>query len=169
MRSALLFVLALGQAAAAEDPSKAQVLGLLSGYEETASPDSLKALGGDVPATLRAIVADPSLTQTQRARAIHALGWFPDDTNRAVLVAQARGANPMFARKALYALANGWGEGAMDELVYGLANHDAQTRMAAAYALGNMDTAAAKLALEARLPLETDPTVKSTIENQMRK
>jgi HEAT repeat protein len=169
MRSALLFVLTLGQAAAAEDPSKEQVLALLSGYEETASPDSLKALGGDVPATLRAIVADATLTRTQRARAIHALGAFPDDTNRAFLVAQARSGDPMFARKALYALANGWGDGAIDELVVGLANHDIQTRMAAAYALGHIDSRSARLALEARLPLETDPTVKTTIETQLRK
>ena len=170
MRHVLLLCLAFAQSAlAADDATKQQVLGLLSGYEETASPDSLKALSGDVPATLRAIVADSSLTQTQRARAIHALGWFPDDTNRAFLVAQARSGNPMFARKAIYALANGWGDGAMDELVFGLANHDVQTRMAAAYALGNLDTPSAKLALEARLPLETDPTVKATIEKQMRK
>ena len=169
MRSALLFVLALGQAAAAEDPSKEQVLGLLSGYEETASPDSLKALPGDVPATLRAIVADSSLTQTQRARAIHALGWFPDDTNRALLVAHARGGNPMFARKAVYALANGWGDQAIDELTVALANPDVQTRMAAASALGHMATPSAKLALEARLAYETDPTVRNTIEKQMGK
>ena len=169
MRSALLFVLALGQAAAAEDPSKEQLLGLLSGYEETASPDALRALSGDVPATLRAIVADPSLTQTQRARALHALGWFPDDTNRALLVTHARGNNPMFARKAIYALANGWGDQAIDELTVALANPDVQTRMAAANALGHLGTPSAKLALEARLAYETDPTVRTTIEKQMGK
>ena len=112
---------------------------------------------------------DTTLTSTQRARAIHALGWFPDDTTRAFLVAQARGGNPMFARKAIYALANGWGDQAMDELTVALANPDVQTRMAAANALGHMGTPSAKLALEARLAYETDPTVKATIEKQMEK
>ena len=170
MRHALLLCLAFAQSAlAADDPTKQQVLGLLSGYEETASPDSLKAVSGDVPGALRAIASDTTLTRTQRSRAIHALGWFPNDETRAFLVTQARSAEPMFARKAIYALANGWGDGAIDELVLALANHDVQTRMAAAYALGNVDTPSAKLALEARLPLETDPTVKSTIETQVRK
>ena len=170
MRHALLLCLAFAQSAlAADDATKEQVLGLLSGYEETASPESLKALGGDVPGTLRAIAADTTLSATQRARAIHALGWFPDDTNRAFLAAQARGGNPMFARKAIYALANGWGDQAIDELTVALANPDVQTRMAAANALGHMGTPSAKLALEARLAHETDPTVKATIQTQMGK
>ena len=169
MRHALLLCLAFAQSAlAADDATKQQVLGLLSGYEETASPDSLKAVDGDVPGTLRAIASDSALTSTQRARAIHALGWFPDDANRAFLVAQARGGNPMFARKAIYALANGWGDQAIDELTVALANPDVQTRMAAANALGHMGTPSAKLALEARLAYEADPTVKATIEKQMR-
>ena len=170
MRHALLLCLAFAQSAlAADDATRQQVLGLLSGYEETASPDSLKALDGDVPGTLRTIASDTTLTSTQRARAIHALGWFPDDTNRGFLVAQARGGNPMFARKAIYALANGWGDQAMDELTVALANPDVQTRMAAANALGHLGTTSAKLTLEARLAYETDPTVRTTIEKQMEK
>jgi len=170
MRHALLLCLAFAHSAlAADDATKQQVLGLLSGYEETASPDSLKALDGDVPGTLRAIASDATLTSTQRARAIHALGWFPEDDTRAFLVTQARGSNPMFARKAIYALANGWGDQALDELTFALANHDVQTRMAAANALGTLGTPSAKLALEARLAHETDPTVRTTIETQMRK
>ncbi len=170
MRRAPLLLFALAQSAYADDnPSKAQLLQMLGGYEETASPDSLKALSGDVPATLRAIASDATLTHTQRARAIHALGWFPDSDNRAFLVTQAHGTDTMFARKAVYALANGWGEGALDELTLALANHDVQIRMAAAYALGDIGTQPAKLALEARIPLETDPTVKATIEKARRK
>jgi HEAT repeat protein len=170
MRRVLLLCLAFAQSAlAADDPTRQQLLGLLSGYEETASPDSLKALDGDVPGALRAIASDATLTTTQRARAIHALGWFPSEDTRAFLVAQARGGDAMFARKAVYALANGWGDAALDELTVALANPDVQTRMAAAQALGNVGTPSAKLALEARLPLETDPTVKTTIEKQMRK
>ena len=170
MRHVLLLCLAFAQSAlAADDATKQQVLGLLSGYEETASPDALKALDGDVPGTLRTIASDTTLSSTQRARAIHALGWFPDDTNRAFLVAHARGDNSMFARKAVYALANGWGDQAIDELVVALANPDVQTRMSAAYALGHLGTPSAQLALEARLTHETDPTVKATIEKQMEK
>jgi HEAT repeat protein len=168
MRHALLLCLAFAQSAlAADDATRQQVLGLLGGYEETASPDSLKALDGDVPGTLRAIASDTTLPSTQRARAIHALGWFPDDTNRAFLVVHARGGDPMFARKAVYALANGWGDKAIDELTVALANPDVQTRMAAANALGRMGTPSAKLTLEARLVHETDPTVKANIETQM--
>src|SRR6185503_16511286 len=110
-----------------------------------------------------------TLNRSQRARAIHALGWFPDDTNRAFLVTQAHGTDSMFVRKAVYALANGWGDGAIPELTLALANHDVQVRMAAAYALGTVGTESAKLALDARLPLESDATVKATIEKQMRK
>src|SRR4029450_8311312 len=135
-------------ALAADDATRQQVLGLLSGYEETASPDSLKALDGDVPGPPRALASDTTLTSTQRARAIHALGWFPDETNRAFLVGQARGGNSMFSRKAVYALANGWGDQAIDELTVALANPDVQTRMAAAYALGHLGTPSAQLALE---------------------
>ena len=170
MRHVLLLCLAFAQSAlAADDATKQQVLGLLSGYEETASPDSLKAIDGNVPGTLRSIASDTTLSATQRARAIHALGWFPDDETRAFLVAHAHGNNPMFARKAIYALANGWGDQAIDELTVALANPDVQTRMAAANALGHVGTPSAKLALEARLAYETDPTVRTTIEKQMGK
>jgi HEAT repeat protein len=170
MLGILLFALALATPAyAADNPSKAELLQALGGYEESASADSLKALGSDVPAVLREIASDTTLTHTQRARAIHALGWFPDASTREFLVMQAHGTDTLFVRKAVYALANGWGDGAIDELVLALANHDVQIRMAAAYALGNVGTESAKLALGARLPLESDPTVKTTIEKAMRK
>jgi HEAT repeat protein len=41
--------------------------------------------------------------------------------------------------------------------------------MAAANALGHVGTPSAKLALEARLAYEKDPTVRTTIQQQMEK
>jgi HEAT repeat protein len=169
MRSALLFVLALGQAAAAEDPSKEQVLGLLSGYEETASPDSLKALRAMCPRhSAQSSRTRRSRRRSGRGRSMRSAGSPTTRTARSSS-RTARGGNPMFARKAVYALANGWGDQAIDELTVALANPDVQTRMAAASALGHMATPSAKLALEARLAYETDPTVRNTIEKQMGK
>ena len=69
----------------ASSPSKTQVLELLSGYEESASPESLKALGTSVPSVLQSIASDGSLTHTQRARAVHALGWFPSEDTKSFL------------------------------------------------------------------------------------
>ena len=85
---------------------RTQVLDLLGGYEETASPASLQALGPTVSDELLSIAQDSTVPASRRARAVHALGWFPSDTTRTFLVGTLQGADSTLARKAAYALAN---------------------------------------------------------------
>ena len=67
------------------------------------------------------------------------------------------------ARKAAYALGNGWGEEALGELSGALSAPDARLREAAARSLGGINTPAAREALSARLPVEDEPAVREVI------
>ena len=127
----LAALLASGTAVAA-DATKDAVLTALSGFEAAPTAEGLQATGDNVDAQLRAIYNDTEESKSTRARALHALGWFPADANRTILVDALDGDDSLMARKAAYALGNGWGEAALPELKRALAADDTQLRMAAA-------------------------------------
>lgn len=148
-------------------PQRAAVLQELSGIEDAPTAESLRALGDAVPQELVELAADPSLRSSVRARALHALGWFPSAETRTVLEAALVGDNKLMARKAAYALANGWSAEAIPALGRALSAADPQLRNAAARALGNIEDDAVVTVLDARLTIEDQPAVREAIESSL--
>lgn len=163
----VLLVAAWAPSASAEDSLREQVVDRLSAYEDPASGAEWRALGAG--AELYALAQDTSLSPAQRAGAVYALGFFPTAANRAFLAALvgADGADALLRRKAVYALGAGWGEGAILELSGALAAPDTQLRVAAARALGKVGTAAAQSALRARVAVEPNPAVRTTLSTAL--
>jgi HEAT repeat protein len=151
--------------ARADDALRARCLDLLSAYEDPATEADWRALGAGVDAELLAIATDVRLSHTRRANAVFALGFFPSARARAFLAGLAAdaAADGIFRRKAVHALANGYGEGALAELRAALASTDAQLRAAAARAVAKIGAPTAERALEARLAVESDPMVRDTL------
>lgn len=158
-------ILALAFPAHADEALRARCIDLLSAYEEPATAADWRALGDGAAVELLAIAQDGALSHTKRANAIVALGWFPNDAHRAFLAGMVatETQDSLFRRKAVYALGNGWADGALPELNAALAAPDVQLRAAAARVLGRIGTPAAQDALRARLALEGEGMVRNEI------
>ncbi|MBN1336588.1 MAG: HEAT repeat domain-containing protein [Deltaproteobacteria bacterium] len=156
----------LASAAHAADPALAGHLqDLLGAYEEPPTSEDLKAAGPEAVGILRAFATDPSRPLAFRARAVHALGNFPDEANRALLLGWAHDAAlpGIIRRRAIHALANGWGDAEAAHIGAFLADPDIDTRMTAAQALGRLSDAARRPRLEQRLAVESNAAVKAVI------
>lgn len=167
MRRALLVLALATSLPALAGDLREPVLAALSGIEDVPSADDLRAIGDGVDAELLELAQDQSLSHTKRARAVHALGWFPTDSNQAWLKSTLAADDALLARKAAYALANGWGDAAVPLLQPALASTDVQLRLATVRALGNVGTAPARAALDARLQVEANAEVKDTIRQTL--
>ncbi len=143
------------------------VLAALDGVEDPPSAETLTAIGPGVEAELLEIAIDGEVPRTRRARALHSLGWFPSDATRSLLESQLGSGDRLMARKAAYALANGWKADAVPLLQRSLASDDVQLRVASARALASIDSDVARAALQARLSVETNATVQSTIQTAL--
>ncbi|MES2644667.1 MAG: HEAT repeat domain-containing protein [Myxococcota bacterium] len=165
----MLLVAALSPAARADEALRAKVIDLLSAYEEPANAADWRGLGAGAGAELYVLAQDGTLSPTKRAGAVYALGFFPTDTHRALLasLASTDGTDALLRRKAVYALAAGWGDGALSELSRALAAPDTQLRVAAARALGRVGTPGATAALRGRLAIEADATVRTTLSTAL--
>lgn len=169
MRAFLLLALVLASPAYADDALRARCLDVLSAYEDPAGAAEWRGMGSGAPVELLAIARDVSVSQTKRANAILALGWFPNADTRGYLasLASTEQTDGLFRRKAVYALGNGWGDAAVPDLTQALASSDIQLRAAAARALGKVGSVPAKEALRARLPVEPDGMVSSAITSAL--
>lgn len=163
----LALVLGLSVGTAWAGPLRDQVLPQLQGIEDPPSAEALRALGPGVAAELLELSEDGELPRSVRAKAVHALGWFPSPETRAALVARLDGSDRILARKAAYALGEGWGAGAIPELTRALEAPDSHLREAAARALGGVDSPEAVAVLEARLAVEESSSVKATITKSL--
>lgn len=164
----LAFALLLSPLAHASE-LRAPVMDLLNAYEETATPEQLRALGEGVDAELMLIADDKAVPTSRRARAISALGSYTGDTVRAFLEARLAEADKgVFQRKAAYSLAAVAGPDSVVPLTAALNDEgDTQLRIAAAHALGSLSEAPARAALEARQGIEREDAVKVEIEKSM--
>lgn len=143
------------------------VLTLLSGVEDPPDAQSLQRLGAGVGDELLEIAQDGEVARTRRARAVHALGWFPSDASRSFLDQTLASSDRLLSRKAAFALATGWGDGAVPLLTQALSDEDTQLRIASAQALGLIGSDAARAALRGRLSAETNENVQSTIQSAL--
>lgn len=170
MRSILLpAAAALFAASAHAGELRQPLLDQLAGIESPPTAEALRAVGDAdaVRSELLALSQDADIPRSQRLRALHALGWFPSDASRAALTAAVEGPDRHAARKAVYALANGWQDAALPELAAALVADDVQLRIAAARSLGSLATPAARAALEARLAAESSDAVRSEITQSL--
>ncbi|MFT5681190.1 MAG: HEAT repeat protein [Myxococcota bacterium] len=140
-----------------------QVLEQLSGVEDPPSAAALMALGDGVDAVLIELAQDDSLPRTHRGRAVHALGDFPTESGRTLLVTTLNADDSYLARKAVYALGRGWGESALPELSQALSSDDLRLREAAVHAMAPIDAAPVRAVLSERLAVETEPTVQDAL------
>lgn len=167
MPSAMVLFALLSPLLANAGELRAPVLALLDGVEDVPEATQLRAMGDGVGPELLELAQDPGLAPTRRARATHALGWFPTDKHRDWLSSTLQGDDPMLARKASYALVNGWGDAAIPLVQPALASTDVQLRLASVRALGSLGTEPARQALTARLDLEQHAAVKDLIRQSL--
>ncbi len=169
--SALLSVLAVALPHAWADPPTAnQVRQMLSGYETVPGRAAWRALGPETLPVLVSLYQDTSQPAFVRMRAVGATGYFPSTATRTFLLAvtHARGQSDLFVREAVIALGRAFGAQAVTDLVPFLSSRAVVVRDAAARALGGIGTATARQALQRRLVVEPDPTVRATLQRSMR-
>ena len=166
-RSMLAIALCLASSVALAAPSRTAVLEQLAGFETGPDAAALQALGPGADDTLRNIAVDATLSETTRMQAVHALRVFPTEPNRSFLTATLTGSDHRLARKAAWALAQGWGDQALPELSEALRAPDTQLRIATVEALGELGTEGATTALRARLPDESNSTVVASINQAL--
>lgn len=167
LRVAALLLLGLAPMAQAGG-LRDQVLDLLNAYEDTATPDELRALGAKVDKELMQIADDDGVPSSRRSRAITALGHFPNDDVRTFLDGHAAEADKgILRRKAVLSLAVAFGADAVPSIVPALADDDALLRVAAAQALALVEADASTEALKARLEVESSDAVKEAIQKAL--
>ncbi len=167
MSSALVLFALLSPQIANAGELREPVLALLDGVEDAPDAAQLRAMGEGVGPELLELAQDPNLAPTRRARATQALGWFPTEQHREWLSSTLQGEDPMLARKASYALVNGWGDQAVPLVTPALASSDVQLRLATVRALGSLGSEPARQALSARLDLEQHAAVKDLIRQSL--
>lgn len=125
----------------------------------------LQRIGPDVMQLLIETATAPRIEAPVRLRALGWLQWYPCTASKAVLMEalRARSASIGTMRVALRALAVGWGAGAVPVLGEHLLHRDPLVREAAAYGLGDVDTAKARSMLDDRLERETELAVRDAI------
>jgi HEAT repeat protein len=156
-------------ARAAEITVEQQVVDLLSAYEEAPSSQELSALGPTVPDVLRSYAQDSRKPLSMRARAIHALGWYPDATDHALLLSWATGSDTpdIFRRKAVFALVNGWGEVAVPEVAPLFSSTDVQLRLAIVRAFSALPAEKVRASLQTQLEVETNQAVRDALSKAL--
>lgn len=161
----VLFALPLAVGTArADDAARTLVLTRLGGMEDAPSAADF----ADIPSAsteLLAIAKDSSVPHSRRGNAIVALGWFPVDAHRDYLAGLLKDtlADPFLRKKAVFGLANGWGDSALPTIELALTSPDVQLRMAAVHALARIGSKTALGLLRARLETESDPAVRESL------
>ncbi len=147
--------LLLAGPAAAQDLDS-QLQDLLAKHDSAPTQAEFQALGQGVDAELLRIAQAEDTRASSRARAILALGWYPTPQAQSFLTATLAEGTSADRRKAAQALATGWGHSPELELAL-------QLRMATVRALAGLDDPQAQAALQARVPVEADETVKALL------
>ena len=140
----------------------------MSGYEHVATKAELERLGD--PSDLRLVLAnlyhDAAVPLNVRINALVSLASFPSPEGKALLekVIASRDTSDIVRRPALMAYGAGFRDESVPLIKRFLAHTDLHTRNAAAKTLGQIPSPAAREALRTRLPQESEPLVRSTIQ-----
>ncbi|MEM6929467.1 MAG: HEAT repeat domain-containing protein [Myxococcota bacterium] len=146
-------------------PLRDSVMTLLGAYEAPIDAASVAALGDGAGTELVTIADDATVPPTRRARALTALQHVPQTPE----VAEAfrrhlAGSEPLLQRHAALSMAV-LGDDAIGDLTGVLSRDDVALRVAAVQALGRIDTKAAKAALIAHGPRETEGRVQKALHD----
>ncbi len=164
LRAVVFGLLCLPASSAFAGPLREDVLELLNGYESSASGADLLKLGDGVAAELMEIADDHAVASSRRSRAIVALQHYPEPGVRSFLESHLDQADKgILRRKAAMALGAGFGADAVAKLSGALADDDVLVRVAVVQALEMTKAPAAREALEGRLPLEQEASVREAI------
>jgi HEAT repeat protein len=149
-------------------PLRDKLLAAFSGREHIVTKDELDRLGTPAQLTggLIAIYRDGSQPQVVRINALTSLRFYPGPESKAVLeeALLSKDTEDATRRSAIKAYGAGWKEDAVPVVAKLLDYSELHTRNAAAKTLGEIHSASAQQALRSRLPKETEPLVRTTIE-----
>jgi hypothetical protein len=164
-----LAALLLPATASATPPTKADLVQMLSGYEDTPGAEAWRALGAEALPVLIDLYDDAGEPPYVRLRAVHAVSFYPSPATRTFLLAVARAPRQgdLFVRQAVLSLVRAFGARSVPDAAPFLLHREPVVREAAAAGLGRVHTTSARDALRARLPVETDRVVQEAIERAL--
>lgn len=153
----------------AQAQSKEQILSLLQGYEWRLEPVRFTSLREDVDLTLMEIVADTSLMNAYRFRALEALKLFEKERVAKFLenyMNQSQTSSHL--RRAFEAFSEGFSENQPQRVQMAaqrlLSNSDPHVRISAARALRTLSTSNARSAYRGYLNNETEEWIRQAIQ-----
>ncbi len=152
---------------ASDNDLRPRVIALLS--TDSVAPEQWQALGPGALLVLRQLVSDPAEQTTLRLRAVEDMAFVDNPQTSEVLRGFATDANVIspLRKSAVMALSARDGTTATPVLSGLLGDNDADVRVGAARALGNVGGSDARTALQARLDNETDPKVREEIQKSL--
>lgn len=144
-----------------------KVIALLGATEGAA--ERWKVLGPEALTVLRQLASDPAETPGRRAAATLSIAYVDNPAATEILRSYATDANvlPAVRQSAVHALAVREGTTGVAALTPLLADGDADVRLSAAKALGDVGGPAARTALQARLATESSPPVRDEIQKAL--
>lgn len=163
---AVLYVLPV-QPSAAEQVTRTQVEGLLSGYEYMPTPRDLNQLGHGVAERLMEIAADPRASNLHRMRSLKLLAHYADQATVQAFLDQfldKRDQPLSYRRAALISLGSVPEGKSVDRIAPFLHSHDIQVRSGAAQALAKTKDRRAVVLLKQAAANELNAALQRKIE-----
>jgi HEAT repeat protein len=156
--------------ATAQTADEAQVLAMLSTYENLPGPEQWRRLGTGAIPILRKLYEDRDRPTHIRLRSVRAVSYYPAPAVRSFLleVAGAPGQNDLFIREALLGLGRSFRERAAGDIAPFLNHRKTVVREAACHALREAGNPAAREAMRKRLRVEPDSLVRAALERALR-
>jgi hypothetical protein len=146
-----------------------QVEALLAGYEFVPDKKDWDRVGPAAVAILKDIASDPARKKVQRARAVSSLAFFPQSDTQSFLtrLLQEDAQLMTLRRKAMRALAFGFGAASIDSIKPYLSSSDSHLRATAIKSFGVIKTDQSKSLLSARLKVEPSKVLRQSIEKTL--
>ncbi len=147
-------------------PDRAQLIAMLSGFEDAPTLAHIRSWGDDAVPILVSIHDDPGVLAPVRLRAVEAVGAFSTPLARAFLlrVLHDEAEPTVVVREAIEALASAAGPDAVAPLCPYLTHEDRGIRERVIEALGAIGTVAARHALAGHVARERDAALASRAE-----
>jgi hypothetical protein len=146
-----------------------QVEDLLAGYEFVPKKEDWDRIGPAAAGVLKDIAADSARKKVQRARAVSSLAFFPQvETQRFLTTLLGEKTQSMtLRRKAMRALAFGFGSASIDTIKPYLSSNDPHLRATAIKSFGVIKTDQSVSLLSARLEVEPSKVLQKSIERAL--
>jgi HEAT repeat protein len=160
--------------AAVKEPDaelRGKIVSAMSGYEHIVTREELVRLGSPEQLTeaLIAIYGDQSVHLVIRTNALASLRFFPSPRAKSEMekVLMSADTDDTVRRSAIRAYGSGFRDAAVPMLARFLSHPEIHTRDITAKTLGDLQTPEAVDALRRRLPQESEPMVRKSIESRL--